>query len=125
MTRNNFYPVVHVKDSAHAIRNILVALENEADGVFLINMGDTTPEILNSVYTHIFTCYNSLDFKVGINYLTELNKIPFAIPHGCAIWSDTLNNSKEFIEWMSPFITLFAPYQFKYQPKLRCFNKLN
>lgn len=110
--KNKFYPVIHVKNVDHALLNAKVALDNGADGVFLINMGDTTRPNFFNAYESVKRKCNNKDFRVGINFLLHLNEVPTVLlDRGDYLWSDTLLGYDEDIK---QFI-FFAPYQFKYQ----------
>jgi len=56
----NFYPVIHVKDHKHAIENCETAYKAKADGVFLINMGDTTQHELIKAYEWCRDIYSKI-----------------------------------------------------------------
>mgnify|MGYP003336047031 FL=1 len=115
--RNNFYPVIHVKNLQHAVDNAQVAFAANADGIFLINMGDTTKQVLQDAFETLCLQYDSNpDFSVGINYLTYLDQINISLPPKTLLWSDTMEGYSEEFKQLSLVETKFyAPFMFKYQ----------
>lgn len=112
---NRLYPVIHVRSHHHAIESARIALDSEADGVFLINMGDISNELLYEAFMDTYYLFSD-EFEVGVNFLTPLNQIPVNIPIGSMLWSDSMDgydNKKIDISTVSFYI----PYAFKYQPQ--------
>lgn len=107
---NKFYPVIHVRGVEHAIDNALIAYENNADGFFLINMGDVSDETFQKAFWEVYGL--ELDIPVGVNFLHPLDGIP-SLPPGVNLWSDTLAGYHEGIRKN----TFYGPYAFKYQPQ--------
>jgi hypothetical protein len=88
-----FLPVIHLPDDGrHAMRAVEVAFEASADGVFLINQGTSTSNIVSNLIPRIRSVFGTPTW-IGINSLgsavedviamsdTELNRLD-------GIWSD-------------------------------------
>ena len=122
---NTFLAVVHVEDVWQALRNVRIAQENGADGVFLIN--HVHP------YTHLLDAYEAvrIDFPsywVGLNMLDlDLQQSWAHIPDNCdGLWTDNagitdqgvsssakiLLNSRLWMEWGGLY---FGGVAFKHQ----------
>lgn len=115
--KHNFYPVIHIQSVQHALENTLIALNCRVDGVFLINMGDTSQDVLKYA---VLECYNKFGkhLKIGVNWLCYNMKMPIAYGElqkmpDLMIWSDVL--FPRFKERYSN--TYYGPYAFKYQPQ--------
>lgn len=67
--RNNHavLPVVHIQDEEQAIRNVGIAMEEGADGVFLISMEGMGHDYINRVHSIAKEQFPS--FWIGVNYL--------------------------------------------------------
>lgn len=109
-TKYFFYPVIHVKSESHAIRNALLAQHCGADGVFLINMGDTTTRILRSAHDALSE-RNDFKIQLGINFLTNLGNVPDDLSPATMLWSDTFAGYHRGIKKH----VFFGPFAFKYQ----------
>ncbi len=66
MRSNQFFAVVHVNNVPQAFRNVVLALNNGADGVFLINH-EVRPAMLVSAYDRVRR--DLPEQKVGVNFL--------------------------------------------------------
>ncbi len=86
---HTFLAVVHAESISQAIDNSRIAVENGADGIFLINHGMSTGALLstyNAVEQHI-----PEDTWIGLNFLTEplYHRLAETLPMDCpAVWTD-------------------------------------
>src|SRR3990170_4969957 len=64
--RHVILPVIHVSNREQALRNVLVAREAQVDGVFLINHGMSSTELL-SIHRAVVAEHG--DWWVGVNCL--------------------------------------------------------
>lgn len=64
--RHVILPVIHVDSEAQALRNVEIARNANADGVFLINHGMSATELL-SIHRVVFAQYS--DWWIGVNCL--------------------------------------------------------
>jgi hypothetical protein len=91
--KHTFLAVVHVEDIPQALRNVNIAKENGADGVFLINH--------DSDYEALLECYDVIigevpDFWIGLNCLDLGSRAIAVIPHTCAgLWVDSAGIEEE------------------------------
>jgi hypothetical protein len=104
------YPVIHINDKNQALEQTEIALENGADGVFLIEKRKKIPpQNLTSVFDHVASAHPD-DF-IGLNYLSishpvdvfeyvhdkfnsgEISRLPNAVWVGNTI-RDTLRKSE-------------------------------
>lgn len=79
--------VVHVQDRHQALRNVLIARDQGADGVFLINH--------QTNHLHLLSCYTYVrnhcpDFWIGLNYLdldryAQIQRLP---SDAQGLWAD-------------------------------------
>lgn len=83
-----FLPVIHPVDRETALNSIQVAVEAGADGIFLINQGMSTPQVLDFI-PEVNRRYE--DLWIGVNFLGEAPEdvigLIAALPVG-GIWSD-------------------------------------
>jgi len=87
--KHTFLAVVHVEDAEQALRNVAIARDGGADGVFLINHGMDAMSLL--------ACYRSVrethsDWWIGMNMLDlEPFRAFVLLPEDCdALWTDSL-----------------------------------
>ena len=121
-------PVVHVEDSLQALRNTQIAKKEGADGVFLIDMHQRHPLVLNEIHNAVRGEFPT--WWIGNNYLNVETSRVFNLLDGSVsgLWTDYsgLNEkSKEQIEadkisegrkksgWDGLY---FGAVAFKYQP---------
>jgi uncharacterized protein len=85
-----FFPVVHVDGPSQALRNVQVAQEAGAHGVFLIVHGGDGVALLEAVYDQVRQRFPGL--WVGLNYLdctlTEAHERAVRLPGVRALWAD-------------------------------------
>lgn len=96
--KHSLIVVVHVQDSHQALRNVLIARDEGADGVFLINH--------QTNHLHLTSCYKHVrekcpDFWIGLNYLDldrfqMLKQLP---PDAQGLWAD---NAQIELNQMNP-----------------------
>lgn len=114
-----FFPVIHCADpyshngTQHVYQNIRIALENFADGIFLIGHGlrHTSMIGLYNLSRKLFP-----DFWIGINFLdvsreSEFERIIKSCPGLNALWTDGMPNIRLDID---PQIEVFGGVAFKY-----------
>jgi hypothetical protein len=122
-------PVVHVKDTAQALRNASLARNSGADGCFLINH-DIRASELCSVATDVLNQFK--DWWIGLNCLGILPDYIFKlVPNGIAgIWTDNAEvdespnspqlRAKDIIKARANWKGLyFGGVAFKYQSEVR------
>lgn len=115
-----FLPVIHVENMGQAVRNVQVAVDGGADGVFLIN------HRIN--HSQLLLCYQAVKIKfpkvwVGLNFLDlePDTAIESMKTYMSALWVDNadmphLANKREKWEnrWRAKFL-FFGGVAFKYQ----------
>jgi hypothetical protein len=121
-SKKKFYPVIHCIDPyekggiGHAIVNTRTAVENGADGVFLIGHNINYLDMTN-IYGHVRKQFPNI--WIGINFLdisaqenpTKLEAILLAQERVDAIWTDQLP-SKKLLPMSG--IKVFGSIAFKY-----------
>ncbi len=89
MIMKKFYPVIHVYKDEDAIEDVSVALNNGADGVFLISHVGRNAELLRLAKNIKSVGYR--DFLIGVNLLGEnaVDAIRLASANALdAVWTD-------------------------------------
>ncbi len=113
-------PVIHILDEEQASRNLEVALEAGADGVFLINQDIGAAELIY-VLRHVRGRYP--DAWIGVNYLGFGFSLAFsqAARKGAnALWRDSCPRERNTFGTPSKLASSFPVYvgaAFKYQPE--------
>lgn len=81
-------PVVHVQDQKQALNNAEIALDQGADGIFLISMRRMPHQKLHDIQQIIRVDFP--DFWIGVNYLDlEAEKVFKNVDRGISgVWSD-------------------------------------
>lgn len=112
-----FLPVVHPLSRDHALRALHVARKGGADGVFLINQGMKTDEVLALAHE----CMMSIpDFWIGVNIL-DANVQSLVSKFDCeacrpdGVWSDRAGSLAERGGWDGLY---FGGVAFKYQKEV-------
>jgi len=122
-----FLPVIHVVNEEQALRNVAVAVQTQADGIFLINHNIHAYELL-SVFRAIKNKFPEL--WIGINFLDLFNDDAAreVISVGAnALWTDNagvhegmtiapVTRSELFSQWEGLY---FGGVAFKYQQKVK------
>jgi len=94
--KHTILPVIHVENNAQTLHNVLIAKEEGADGVFLINHGIDSSE-LSKIHEFVI---NNVDFWVGLNYLGTHNVIAFCLANEnkyiSGIWTDNAEIDERF-----------------------------
>lgn len=123
--RNTFLVVIHVEDESQARRNIAIALENGADGVFLINHSISSEQLI-AIFAKMRKEFP--DFWMGMNML-DLNPyeaLAVMGNMGCetGLWVDNAgiyesgptSHAKGFVDYRSEWNGIyFGGVAFKYQ----------
>ena len=93
---HTFLPVIHVEDLDQALRNIGIALENGADGVFLINHR-VTPLELMFIYKKAREEFPHFWLGVNVLGLTPTDALRFALTHAeiDGLWTDNVGISSD------------------------------
>lgn len=83
-------PVIHVRDFAQMLRNVRVALENGAHGVFLINHGSSSIQLLKWYHELRVFFPNAW---IGINCLDlDVEQTLTIVPHSVSgLWVDSID----------------------------------
>lgn len=130
-----FFPVVHCEDNEQIQKNVEIAKNNDADGVFLINHGQMSQYNFEAVVARYAQYYSSENFKIGANFLDHSNieALEKAVNFGLdMLWVDNagcddcesleaLQNAESFFKRSSEIddemkIQIFGGVHFKYQP---------
>lgn len=106
--RHVVLPVVHVLNLAQAIRNVGVAMDAGADGVFLIGHSMSATELAD-IYKSVVVAYHG--FWIGVNFL-DLD-LEEALSRGLPLWDDT------WAPDMPRTNLYFGGVAFKYQAHVR------
>lgn len=121
------WPVIHLHDLDLAYRNAVLAVENKANGVFLIHMGGQDEQVLT---TALFLKERLPELKLGANFLSmeAVGAVRAARQIGLdATWSDNpgirsdrlgpeVDALEEEVRNRGPRL-FFASVAFKYQPE--------
>lgn len=110
-----FYPVIHVVDVLKSIDNIKIAIDSNADGVFLISH-KLPPNKFIRLADGIRIMFPEI--WMGINVLDNdnekiLNKLPFGFD---GYWSDNIFKNTDLIH--SKVEKYFGGFAFKYQKEV-------
>ncbi|MDP3794307.1 MAG: BtpA/SgcQ family protein [bacterium] len=86
--RHALFPVVHVRDHEQALRNVAMARNCGADGVFLIGHNDCSYTMLLSIYEAVDAAHP--DFWIGVNFLDldpfqAIDRVPRS---ASGLWAD-------------------------------------
>ena len=126
-----FYPVIHVVDDVQALRNVRIAFENGAHGVFLINH-EFSAQTLLGVYQAVRSVFPNR--WIGLNFLDldPLQALTVVPQDANALWVDSVRinlaaedpvqHARRYdlfrrstgIRWRGE---LFGGVAFKYQPQ--------
>jgi len=123
-----FYPVIHCYDGATDNKNIKTAIDNGADGIFLINHG------VLSDYSFELSVRNACArYKIGANFLnlSNIEALEKAVDFGLdMLWVDNagcddcenLQSAEDFFKRSCELddnmeVEIFGGIHFKYQPE--------
>lgn len=123
-------PVIHVHDFAQMLRNVRVAFENGAHGVFLINHGSSSIQLLKW-YHELRVIYPNV--WIGINCLDlDVEQALTIVPHSVSgLWVDSIDirsdqpdpafHARRYRQIQQSLVQkwkglLFGGVAFKYQP---------
>lgn len=131
-----FYPVVHCEDNEQIQKNVEVAKNNNADGVFLISHNVMTTYNFEAVVARYAQYHSSENFKIGANFLnlSNIEALEKAVDFGLdMLWVDNagcddcesleaMENAFDFFHRTSELdgdmkVQIFGGVHFKYQPK--------
>ena len=129
-----FYPVIHCYDFNQTQYNLLLALKNKADGVFLINHNQMSELTFDLIIDTISAAYKD-QIKIGANFLNLSNTeaLEKAVNFGLdMLWvdnagcddCDNLQSAENFFKRSYELddemnVEIFGGVHFKYQPKPR------
>lgn len=90
LPRRAFLPVIHVQNHAQALRNIAIAFDNGAHGVFLINH-DISAERLLAIYHSMRTLFPNQWIGLNCLDLGPERMLTIVPPDVSGIWVDSVN----------------------------------
>ncbi|MHB1330580.1 MAG: BtpA/SgcQ family protein [Minisyncoccota bacterium] len=138
MRKNKLFVVVHATDEEQTVKNVRVAFDNGAHGIFLINHAGVSTMGLRNLYFQVREIYPK--GWIGINflgpdlkYLTD-NLKSYLPKDAQALWCDTLGYDQRFVKSarvigalnlnlsvrrVAPGAMIFGGFDFKYQEPVK------